>query len=107
VTGSTPPPSRAHAPARHDEEGSGLLLGHQRDFFLATCGDFLMAPDSAGAPMRRLLQSVLGLLGHTVVVPTWVIGDYVLLRGRRELRVRPDVCRCSLREAASPETLVA
>ena len=69
--------------------------------------NFLMARDSVGASMRRLLQSVLGFLGHTVVVPTWIIGDYVLLRGRRELGVRPDVCRCSLREAASPETLVA
>ena len=67
-----------------------------------------MATDCAeAAPVRRLLQSVLGLLGHTVVVPTWLIGDYVLLRGRRELRVRPVLCRCSLREAVSPETLVA
>jgi hypothetical protein len=66
-----------------------------------------MATDSAGAPVRRLLRSVLGLLGHTVMVPTWLIGDYVLLRGRRELRVRPVLCRCNLREAASPETLVA
>jgi len=41
-----------------------------------------MATDSAGAPVRRLLQSVLGLLGHTVVVLTWMIGDYELPRGR-------------------------